>query len=209
MRDGRYEFSVVKGALVARLDVLNYVVFKGRESVRPELEAAEARALAAESALAREKAAHEEAEVGAAAMAEVLGWLRGEIGVFIQNVGYLDAVNRVLDSNPGRTLLARLAAMEGALRDARTALVAVDEAEDARLEAVSNCIDDGLIERHCADDCPQDDTCDCPDTALVGKAINGVLRHGIVDRRIGSIADLVRTIDAALATPTTAGGEGG
>jgi hypothetical protein len=78
-----------------------------------------ARALAAESALAREKAAREEEEAGAAAMAEVLGWLRGEIGVFIQNVGYLDAVNRVLDSNPGRTLLARLAAMEGALRAAR------------------------------------------------------------------------------------------
>jgi hypothetical protein len=46
MRDGRYEFSVVGGKLVARLDVINYVVFKGRESVRPELEAAEARATA-------------------------------------------------------------------------------------------------------------------------------------------------------------------
>jgi hypothetical protein len=47
-----------------------------------------------------------------AAMREALGWLRGEIGVFIQHVGYLDAVDRALASDAGRPFLDALAAKD-------------------------------------------------------------------------------------------------
>lgn len=83
-----------------------------------------------------------------------------------------------------------VASLEAALRRSRGVIADMIKAEDERNEAASKCCDEGLIDRDCADDCPQDDTCDCPGTALIGLAIN---------RRNFHEGDCLRAIDYVLA----------
>lgn len=93
-------------------------------------------------------------------------------------------------------LRARARELETVLRQARGVLADIIKAEDDRNEAAVQAFDEGLIDRDCDDNCPQDDTCDCPGTVLIGRAVN---------RRNFHEGDCLRAIDAALAKPEVAG----
>jgi hypothetical protein len=48
------------------------------------------------------------AQVDAAAMREVLGWMQGEVGLFIKHIGYAEAIEKALDGTAGRAIAHRL-----------------------------------------------------------------------------------------------------
>lgn len=81
--------------------------------------------------------------------------------------------------------------LESELRRALVMLERLDAAIDRQNAAAIEAVQEGLIDRDCADDCPQDDTCDCKGTKLISTAINSVASNL-------HIGDTLRSIRAVL-----------